>query len=870
MRLETLRGVVRQAAAVSTPNDAIQAVYGLMKSLTAAGKLTDPGRTPDRAALKGVLDSVLEAAKVWEAKARKEVVEDLRRWLGIARQHANRLDAAGAAGVGAARAVRDMLDDYRAALLKLPSIRVRAPRPKAVKPPEFIEHGIARMIAMLKKYPDLLEATRRGSNSAAVKKLYAWVKDAAPIWDDTKKAVNALPEGKEKARAETILKQVRHNPAQAGLTDPGWDGLFYGDTKSAMEYGKPEVLRKQLHIVVALWEELDQLIKGQQMLFAAGLGRRPQSMDLATLRARLAGRSFTLPNLPSWKQTRPGFWSAQAVKHDGHYTIVKISSGFGAEFYANNGRVDTLGAGFENLKAAKNACLRHDRGEEAGAAPLAELEDVLKKYGYDPRDAKKFQDEDMGALELEERAKIPGSGVGTLEYSHGLKRVSAGLRRASIVKPLYGHDSPANAYVVDDYPYGFRLRTKIRYWLEFKTGKGFRFVSQTMNPKIVDREVWNKPKASTYTDWAGAMYLDEKGHVAWTGLGRYSDVKEFADFVQHFPQADLALLKKVVPAKIKYLDDMMTGRRVFTVNGVPHPPSESQIGEYRKERETWVDIAERLHVPVPRAPESLPVEPAIASASASARRRPSMDLGTMKRRLATKEAPEPEPEQPVTARVSDLVRWAKPKQLAWRMNYSGKPIGDPIPFTILSDITFALRGERDGDISIVERLGGGRHHIDNRSRKMLLLPGDTNYPKGRNASTRRAESEEVTGYDVEFSKNDSFAHIRKFKLDSQGKATITIPATLTAQGQYGGLFDVPDTKTTGKLVLQVDHGDWDPEYANAEATIASLTQKGGPVKVGGTTCNVDGELEVYGHGSSGPLRAPPALLFKGTFTFKAP
>ena len=140
----------------------------------------------------------------------------------------------------------------------------------------------------------------------------------------------------------------------------------------------------------------------------------------------------------------------------------------------------------------------------------------------------------------------------------------------------------------------------------------------------------------------------------------------------------------------------------------------------------------------------------------------------------------------------------------------------------------------------------------------------------RDAGTRRAESEEVTGYDVEFSKNDSFTHIRKFKLDSQGKATITIPATLSAQGKYGSLFDVPDTKTTGKLVLQVERGDWEPEFANAEATIASVTQKGGPVKVGGTTCNVDGELEVYGHGSSGPLRAPPALLFKGTFTFKAP
>ena len=29
------------------------------------------------------------------------------------------------------------------------------------------------------------------------------------------------------------------------------------------------------------------------------------------------------------------------------------------------------------------------------------------------------------------------------------------------------HISPETAYVIDDYPYGFRLRCRIRYWLEF-------------------------------------------------------------------------------------------------------------------------------------------------------------------------------------------------------------------------------------------------------------------------------------------------------------------------------------------------------------------------------------------------------------------
>ncbi len=48
---------------------------------------------------------------------------------------------------------------------------------------------------------------------------------------------------------------------------------------------------------------------------------------------------------------------------------------------------------------------------------------------------------------------------------------------------LAGHVSPETAYVVSDYPYGFRLRCQIRYWLEYSPTHGFRLVSQTTNPK---------------------------------------------------------------------------------------------------------------------------------------------------------------------------------------------------------------------------------------------------------------------------------------------------------------------------------------------------------------------------------------------------
>ena len=92
---------------------------------------------------------------------------------------------------------------------------------------------------------------------------------------------------------------------------------------------------------------------------------------------------------------------------------------------------------------------------------------------------------------------------------------------------LSGHTSPETAYVVADYPYGFRLRCQIRYWIE-TTKNGQRVVSQTSNPKKPGL-VWNKPKASTYTPLR-VLFLDEQGHVANEGLSYYDEPAKIAAF----------------------------------------------------------------------------------------------------------------------------------------------------------------------------------------------------------------------------------------------------------------------------------------------------------------------------------------------------
>ena len=138
------------------------------------------------------------------------------------------------------------------------------------------------------------------------------------------------------------------------------------------------------------------------------------------------------------------------------------------------------------------------------------------------------------------------------------------------MKLLSGHISPETAYLVADYPYGYTLRCQIRYWVEYKPKKGFRFLSQTTNPKKPGL-VWNKPKASTYSLFGGAMFLDDNEHVQFSGLSEYSDGAEakawhekFADAV---PEAGRSIMNKWVAAKVAYDANRSSGDPL--ANGLP-------------------------------------------------------------------------------------------------------------------------------------------------------------------------------------------------------------------------------------------------------------------------------------------------------------
>lgn len=83
---------------------------------------------------------------------------------------------------------------------------------------------------------------------------------------------------------------------------------------------------------------------------------------------------------------------------------------------------------------------------------------------------------------------------------------------------LVGHTTKATAYKVDGYPWGFRLKTSIHYWIETKKGTGDRLCTYTIDPKT-GREC--KPKLGTYNTFLYLYLEEETGHVKLGSIDPY-------------------------------------------------------------------------------------------------------------------------------------------------------------------------------------------------------------------------------------------------------------------------------------------------------------------------------------------------------------
>lgn len=159
--------------------------------------------------------------------------------------------------------------------------------------------------------------------------------------------------------------------------------------------------------------------------------------------------------------------------------------------------------------------------------------------------------------------------------------------------PLYGYDSVDNSYLVESYPYGNK-RCRIRFWLEYKESKGFRFCSQTEHPV---KKIWNAPKKGVYFFGAACMYLDEKGHCTWSSVG--DDPVRAIEFVKRFPKADLTDLLALAVHRKVMATRTMNGQANFRLNNVPQMPSDADKEQAEREVKLWsefIDLAKKAKV----------------------------------------------------------------------------------------------------------------------------------------------------------------------------------------------------------------------------------------------------------------------------------
>lgn len=108
------------------------------------------------------------------------------------------------------------------------------------------------------------------------------------------------------------------------------------------------------------------------------------------------------------------------------------------------------------------------------------------------------------------------------------------------MKQLKNHTNAENAYVVDDYPYGWK-RTQKRFWIE-TTKRGQRVVTQTLNPKT---QRWNKPKKSTYSDLRVLCLNEENNHCENDGISAGISEERLNEFLTKFEFSEKRDLREI-------------------------------------------------------------------------------------------------------------------------------------------------------------------------------------------------------------------------------------------------------------------------------------------------------------------------------------
>jgi len=122
-----------------------------------------------------------------------------------------------------------------------------------------------------------------------------------------------------------------------------------------------------------------------------------------------------------------------------------------------------------------------------------------------------------------------------------------------MTKYIYDKNSFDNSLEVSNYPWGFRLKTKRRTWIETNKNQGDRVCYSTLNPKT---DKWCAVKKSTY----GAVYVlyfDENQHIKSLGVSKCAYAKELEEFMSIIDCNSLNLLQKKQLERIKAIQKVM-------------------------------------------------------------------------------------------------------------------------------------------------------------------------------------------------------------------------------------------------------------------------------------------------------------------------
>ena len=118
-------------------------------------------------------------------------------------------------------------------------------------------------------------------------------------------------------------------------------------------------------------------------------------------------------------------------------------------------------------------------------------------------------------------------------------------------KYKYNINSFDNALMVENYPWGFRLKTKRKYWIESNKTQGDRLCFCTLNPKT---NKWCAVKKSTYNA-VELLYIADNGHIKSDGIYKYGvNEEEIKNFLSEVDYEQLNDLQKKQICKLKSIN----------------------------------------------------------------------------------------------------------------------------------------------------------------------------------------------------------------------------------------------------------------------------------------------------------------------------